>query len=398
MPIEKIPRLITPPPMSRRGLLRSSGAVLSGLSLSALIGNHAQAKTEIAELTTTIVTPTQDNPIRINFNENSLGMSPRAQTAARQAISKAFRYADAEVSELKEIIAQGYGVPTDYLLLTHGSSEGIRASIAAHAGENVQLVGTELTYDDGPRHAKNAGMKVTLVPHKEDLSFDIDAMKKAVDSHKGVTVVYLVNPNNPTSTIVAADTLEEWIKSKPANTIFVVDEAYAEYATDPAFRSVDGMIKAGLDNVILLKTFSKMHAMAGMRVGYVLATPKNIEKISRFVGTEDLNYCAVCAAAESFKDKKFWALSQASNAQSFQIMKQALDELKLEYLPSQTNFVFHRVNGSVDDYRKAMKDSHIIVGRAFPPATQWCRVSLGTPGEMLYVAQAMKDLRASDRI
>lgn len=389
---------ILPSSISRRGLFRTSGAVLGGLSLSSLLGSHALAKTGIASPAATMVIPTADNPIRINFNENALGMSSKAQEAAQQAVAKAFRYADAEVATLKEIIAKAYGVPTDYLLLTHGSAEGIRASIAAHAQAGAQFVGTELTYDDGPRQAKNVGMKVTLVPHKPDLSFDIEGMKKAVDAHKGMNVVYLVNPNNPTSTITSADVIEEWIKSKPANTVFIVDEAYGEFATDPAFRSVDSLIKAGLDNVILLKTFSKIHAMAGMRVGYVFATPQNIEKVSHFVGTEDLNYCGVCAAAASLQDEMFLTLSKARNEQSLITMKNVLDELQLAYLPSQTNFIFHKVNGSVEDYRKVMKNEHILVGRPFPPATQWCRVSMGTPGEMMYVAKTMKELRARGAI
>ena len=391
-------RILTPPSMSRRGLLRSSGAVLGGLSLSSLFGGAALAKTEMTNLATIMVTPTQDKPVRINFNENSLGMSPKAQAAARDAIPKAFRYADAEVAELKAVVAKEYGLPTDYVLLTHGSTEGIRSSIAAHASPDAQFVGTELTYDDGPRHAKNVGMKVTQVAHKADLSFDIDGMKKAVDAHKGNNVVYLVNPNNPTSTITPSDVIEEWIKSKPANTVFVVDEAYGEFATNPAFRSVDGLVKAGLDNVILLKTFSKIHAMAGMRVGYVLSVPQNIEKVRKFVGSEDLNYCAVCTATASIQDKKFLALSRASNKQALKIMEQVLDELKLEYLASQTNFMFHKVNGSLDDFRNVMRESHILVGRTFPPATQWCRVTLGTLGEMLYVAKTMRELRARGAI
>ena len=398
MSVEKnMPSADEPMLMSRRGLLRASGAAIGGLSLSAMFGS-ALARTEITAETQRVLMPTADDPIRVNFNENALGMSPKAQAAARDAIVKAFRYADAEVAALKELIAKEYGVSTEHILLTHGSAEGIRASMAAYAGDNVQFVGTELTYDDGPRHAKNLGMTIVQVPHKANLSFDIEGMKKAVEQHKGVNVVYLVNPNNPTSMITPADEIEPWIKSKPTQTVFIVDEAYAEFATDPAFRSVDGLIKAGLDNVVLLKTFSKIHAMAGMRVGYVFASPENIEKISRFVGTEDLNYCGVCAAAQSLQDKEFLALSQANNAQSLKIMTDVLDELKLEYLPSQANFLFHRVNGDLDNYRQTMKNAHILVGRKFPPAIQWCRLTMGTPAEMQYVAKTMRDLRAQGQI
>ena len=390
-------KLVNLPNMSRRGLFRASGAVLGGLSLMSLVGAAVAETAGVAPLEPLLM-PGRENPVRVNFNENALGMSPKAQAAAREAIAKAFRYADAEVAALKELIANMYGLSTEHVLMTHGSAEGIRAGIAAHAGNDVQFVGTELTYDDGPRHAGYAGMNIVLVPHKEDFSFDIDAMKKVVDAHKGASVVYLVNPNNPTSTITPSDEIEGWIKSKPANTVFIVDEAYAEFADDPAFRSVDGLIKAGLDNVLLLKTFSKIYAMAGMRMGYVLATPSNIEKLSRFVGTEDLNYCGACAAAESLQDKEFLALSKSTNLQSRKIITDVLDELGLAYLPSQTNFIFHRIHGRLEDYRKAMRDEHVLVGRKFPPADEWCRLSMGTPAEMAYVANAMRKLRANGAV
>lgn len=384
--------------LTRRGLLRTSGIALGSWSLSAFFQPALAKKSALPMAPNTILTPSQNNPIRINFNENALGMSPKAQQAAHDAVAKAFRYADAEVSELKDLIASRYQLSTQHLLLTHGSTEGMRACMAAYAGPEVQCVVPELTYVDGARLAANAGMDIKKIPNQENWAFDLDEMKRTVALHKGPSVVYLVNPNNPTSTVTPSDQIDAWIKSKPANTMFVVDEAYAEFVNDPAYHSVDSLIKAGLNNVLLLKTFSKIHAMAGMRVGYVLSSPENIERVSNYVGTEDLNFCAVCAAAQSLQDTDFLAYSKASNDQSRKIMMNVMDELGITYLPSQTNFIFHRLKGPQPEYRKAMQEEHILIGRDFPPATNWARVSLGTPQEMQYVAQIMKKLRTHEII
>ncbi len=382
--------------LTRRNLLKYSGVALGSLSIASLVPNvFAQTQSSTAVQSALAINPTQDNPIRVNFNENSLGMSPKAQQIAKDTVAKAFRYADAEVSDLKKQLAQFHGVSTDCLLLTHGSTEGMRACMEAYAGSNSQYVGPELTYGDGARLAENAKMKITKVPNKADWSFDLEGLKKAVTTYQGTSVVYLVNPNNPTSTVAPSAPIENWIKSKPKNTVFVVDEAYAEYVDNPAYRSVAGLIKAGLDNVLLLKTFSKIHAMAGMRVGYVLSVPKNIEKVSLHVATEDLNYCAVCAASASLADTSFLAYSKKSNNVARKIMTDVLDELKLSYLPSQTNFIFHKIKGALPDYQKRMAAAHILVGKDFPPATDWCRISLGTPEEMQYVANVMRSFRKS---
>lgn len=380
--------------ISRRNFWKLSGAALGSISLATITpSTFAKTTTSVASEAALTFMPSSDNPIRLNFNENSLGMSPKALQIAIDTVPKAFRYADAEVVALKEQLAKHYHVSTEHILLTHGSTEGMRACMEAFSGPNAQYVGPELTYGDGERLAKNAGMSITKVPHNPDWSWDMDGLKKAAASHSGTSVVYLVNPNNPTSTITAADEIEAWIKSKPANTIFVVDEAYAEFVDDPAYRSVAGLIQAGIDNVALLKTFSKIHAMAGMRVGYVLSVPQNIEKISLHVGTEDLNYCGVCAASASLADATYLAYSKESNRESRKILTDVLDELGLTYLPSQTNFVFHTIKGSLKDYRQKMLENHIMIGKDFPPATDWCRISLGTPQEMQYVAASMRGLR-----
>ncbi|OCG27018.1 aspartate aminotransferase [Gilliamella sp. wkB108] len=389
--------------ISRRKLLTVSSVALAGLSVNQLLSKaHAQEiQKSVAfslPMIDTVVTPDQGNPIRLNFNENALGMSPSAKQVAIDAIPKANRYAKAEMPLLNKRLGQHHSVNEDQILLTAGSSEGIRSAIAAFVKPDTQFVIPELTYGDGEHFAKIFNLKINKVPCLPDWQIDLNGIKKAVESHQGFSIVYLVNPNNPTSTVFKTNELELWVTSKPKNTIFIIDEAYAEFVNNPEFYSVDSFINKGCDNVILLKTFSKIHAMAGLRVGYVVSSPDNIKNIAQYVAGEKLNYCGVCAALTSMNDTHFLAYSKKAVDVSRNIMEQALSELGLHYLKSETNFMFHKSPIDLKQYRELMKQNFILIGRDFEPATEWCRISLGTPGEMLYVANVMRELRQKSAI
>ncbi|MGX1956316.1 pyridoxal phosphate-dependent aminotransferase [Serratia proteamaculans] len=377
--------------VKRRQLLKLSGALAGGIALAGL---NRSALANAASGNTPFTTPTADNPIRINFNENPLGMSPKAQAAARDAVAKANRYAKDEIVALRSKLASLHQVPESAILLTAGSSEGIRAAIEAYATLGTQLVIPELTYGDGEHFARIAGMKITKVPMLAGWQFDIDGLKQAVASYSGPSLVYLVNPNNPTATITPADLIEPWIAAKPANTMFIVDEAYAEFVNDPRFRSVNPLVSQGADNVILLKTFSKIFAMAGMRVGYAVAQPAIVAHLSNHVAGEKINFCGVDAALASLDDHAFITYSKKSNDTSRQILLDALIALKISYLPSEGNFVFHQLSVPLKEFQQHMKQAGVLIGRAFPPADAWCRISLGTPQEMTFVAKTLHEFRA----
>ncbi|QTF09055.1 aminotransferase class I/II-fold pyridoxal phosphate-dependent enzyme [Brenneria izadpanahii] len=373
----------------RRDLFKYSGAILGGLALGGLsktalassIGGGASADNTAPAL------------IRINYNENPLGMSPKAQEAARLAIAKANRYPYQEQGLLRDKIAAMQGVDKSNVLVLQGSCEGIRSCFEALGTPETQLVIPELTYEGGPKYAKVMGMNIVRVPMSPGWKFDVAGLKKAVDAYAGPSIVYIVNPNNPTATITPADLIEPWIKSKPKDTLFLVDEAYAEFVNDDTFRSVAGLIREGYDNIVLLKTFSKIFAMAGMRVGYAIGNAGMLKKMADYNTSESLNYCAIEAASVSLDDKEFISYSKKTIDTSRQILISALKKLDLEYLPSEANFLFHRISVPLASYQQKMKEHGVIIGRAFPPATDWCRISMGTPEEMGRFTQLMFDFR-----
>ncbi|WP_218058710.1 pyridoxal phosphate-dependent aminotransferase [Gilliamella sp. App2-1] len=389
--------------MSRRKLLTFSSAAIVGLSVNQLLSKaYAQEVQKSISFSLPVldklVTPDATHPIRLNFNENALGMSPRAKQAAIDAIPKANRYAKAEMPLLNKALAKHHQVVESQILLTAGSSEGIRSTISAFVKPDTQLVIPELTYGDGEHFAKIFNLKITKVPCLTDWKIDITSLKNVVEGYRGFSIVYLVNPNNPTSTVFDLNEIESWIKSKPKNTIFIFDEAYAEFVNDPTFESAEKFITQKYENIVLLKTFSKIHAMAGLRVGYIVSTEANIKNISQYVAGEKLNYCGVCAALASINDTQYLTYSKKVVDVSRDIMEKVLSELGIHYLKSETNFMFHKTPIGLNDYRELMKQKFILVGRDFAPATNWCRISLGTPGEMLYVANVIRELREKSMI
>lgn len=373
--------------INRRSLFMAAGAAAGSL----MVGRQAAA----AEAAPAFKAPTKDNPIIISFNENPLGMSAKARQAVADAAAKASRYPFARVEKLRRALADYVGGKPENILLSHGSAESIRAGIEAYAAPGVQLVIPELTYGDGEDVAKRNSIRVTKCPMLPDWQIDIGAMKKAVADWYGPSIVYFVNPNNPTSTVVDSKELFAWIRSKPQNTMFIIDEAYAEFVEDPKFESCAKLVAEGLDNVVVLKTFSKIFAMAGMRVGYAYAQPAVIKMMRDHVAYDIMmNACSIEAALAEVTDKAFIEKSRSENAKARKILNDVLDELKIHHLPSQTNFVFADLKAPLKPFAQHMRDEHIWVGRPFPPAVQWCRISLGTPAEMTYFANKLREFRA----
>lgn len=341
--------------------------------------------------------PAKGRPMLLSFNENPLGLSTAARKAVAEATAQASRYPFVRVEVLRKAMADFIGGTPANILPTHGSAEAIRASVEAYIEPGVKLVVPELTYSDGEDTAKKNGLPVVKVPMGPKWSIDVPAMKAAAAkaAQEGSVIVYFVNPNNPTSTACDGEALLAWIREKPARTMFLVDEAYAEFADPKVFRTTTGLVKEGFENVVVLKTFSKIFAMAGLRLGFAYAAPKVIERVKKHVAYDIMmNNCTIEAALAELNDKDFLKRSKAVNDESRKILTDCLDELGLEYLPSQTNFVFVNLKAPLKPFADRMlKEENIMVGRPFPPALEWCRISLGLPEEMKYFTEKLRAFR-----
>ena len=159
-----------------------------------------------------------------------------------------------------------------------------------------------------------------------------------------------------------------------------MDEAYHEYVMDPNYRSMIGLVKEG-KNIIVSRTASKVHGLAGLRVGFAITTPEIAKRMESYL-TDSLNIVGLRAAIASYQDERFQAFSIEQNNRARKVVTDFLDEKGIQYLDSQSNFIFIKTGIQISDFQPAMEKYGVIVGRPFPPYTDWCRLSMAKPEEM----------------
>lgn len=381
--------------MNRRSFLTSSSLVIGGISLSSFVSSAYANETLKNKLVFNA-----ENPLLLNFNENSLGMSQKAKLAIIDALPNAFRYPDDARSALISELGKEFKLSDKHITLGNGSSETIQAAVqfvankAQKEGKAVQLIVPDPTFNYAELYAEPLGVKIVKIPVDSTLAFDLATMQKKAQEFDGISMVYLCNPNNPTAMLTPTAALTHWIKSAKENVFFIIDEAYAEFVSTPEFTSAIALVAEGYKNLIVARTFSKIYALAGLRVGYGVAVPDVISEVDAFVSIDNTNTAGAVAALASLKDKAYVEYSRKSIDVSRQMVVDALKELDIEYAPSHANFIFHKVKGDVKTYQNRMKDANIMVGREFPPAFGWSRLTLGTPEEMSYFVTTLKAFRA----
>jgi histidinol-phosphate aminotransferase len=329
-------------------------------------------------------------------------MSEAAKQAIVDSLDVAFRYPDGPRAALISKIAQDNGVSENQVSLGNGSSENIRTVVqmlldkSLIAGQALQVVVPDPTFAYGEMYATFSGLPVVKVPlTAENYDLDLPALQQAAADFEGMTLFYLCNPNNPTGTITAADAFKAWVINAPEHHYFILDEAYSEYVTDPSFESGIEWIKQDLSrNIVVVRTFSKLCALAGMRVGYAIANPEMIAQIESFASMDNTNLSGAVAALATLNDTAYLDLSLRTTNKSRQMVESVLEELGLRYLPSQTNFIFHEIKGDVQTYIDRMREHGVLVGRVFPPVTNgFNRVTLGTPEEMAIFIKVLRSFR-----
>lgn len=381
--------------MNRRSFLTSSSLVIGGISLSSFVSSAYANETLKNKLVFNA-----ENPLLLNFNENSLGMSQKAKLAIIDALPNAFRYPDDARSALISELGKEFKLSDKHITLGNGSSETIQAAVqfvankAQKEGKAVQLIVPDPTFNYAELYAEPLGVKIVKIPVDSTLAFDLATMQKKAQEFDGISMVYLCNPNNPTAMLTPTAALTHWIKSAKENVFFIIDEAYAEFVSTPEFTSAIALVAEGYKNLIVARTFSKIYALAGLRVGYGVAVPDVISEVDVFVSIDNTNTAGAVAALASLKDKAYVEYSRKSIDVSRQMVVDALKELDIEYAPSHANFIFHKVKGDVKTYQNRMKDANIMVGREFPPAFGWSRLTLGIPEEMSYFVTTLKAFRA----
>jgi len=333
---------------------------------------------------------TASHPLLLNSNENALGLSPRAIAAARKALPLGNRYPDDHVDALAADLARNEGLLPKNIAVSNGSTGIIEAIIHDWADRKATIVAPAITYGQAQNLASNWGMNYVTVPMGADFSTDLAALEAAALTIDGPVLVYLVNPNNPTGRLTSSSAMAAWVERAPVNVFFLIDEAYHELVADPSYASAVSLVKAGYRNLVVTRTFSKIYAMAGMRVGYGIGHTEVMDEIRRYYTSWNVNVVAVVTASEALGDHAFFKKSFDENQAAKRMVYQAMDKLGFACIPSEGNFMLHQIGMDLKAYQQAMLERHILVGRDMGTGQRWNRLSMGTVDEMAYFLEQFR--------
>lgn len=373
--------------MDRRGFVTSgmaaglAGFAGSGATLGALLDRtpgFGRGKTMA------------NGDIRLSSNENPLGISPDAREAIIEAIVDSNRYGGRR-REVLEALSSYLGVGTENITLGFGSTEILQICTQAFQGPNTPLIAAAPTFEDVMDYQDTMPFEVKTVPLMADYQHDVQQMRDLAKQRP--SVVYFCNPNNPTGTITSSADIDAWIAEAPETTTFLMDEAYLEYVTDDRYWDTLRWIEEK-PNVVVIRTFSKIFGMAGLRLGFAVSHETTARRLAEHAIQNSPNVLAGAAAVASLNDTGVVERAIAVNEESKAIVHTTLDELGLDYLPTNTNFIMHRINGELPTYRNRMAAEGLLVGRNFPPMLDHNRLSFGLPDEMDRWASTIKDFRS----
>ena len=374
-------------PVSRRALL---GGLLTGAALGTVPGVAGGAMRVVEG-----EVRRSGAPLRLGANENSAGLAPAARAAFLAAAEEANRYPGSAEWALVDALAARHDVARDWIVVTPGSGELLRAATAAFTGPSRALVTAAPTYESPASVASSGGADVVAVPVTADGALNLAAMGAKAS---GAGLIYICNPNNPTGGIVPGAAVTDFaaqIKSAAPEARILVDEAYFDFVEDAGYATAIPLAKAN-PRVLVTRTFSKLFGMAGLRVGYAIAHPDTLAELriprSR---TGVLSSASLAAASAAFADQAYAAGERTRVATVRRFTRERFEAAGYRVLPSQANFVMIDVRRDAGAFGGACRREQVLVGRPFPPLTTHVRLTIGTQAEMEEAVPAMLALLQS---
>jgi len=333
-----------------------------------------------------------DAMAKLANNENNYGIPDSVMKSMEGAWKYAGRYGYPDPGR-NQAIAEFDGVKPENIMVTAGSGEVLDVVGTTFLTSGKKVLGVEPSYGSVYQHAtsiKSDAIKLPLTKdYRQDIGMIIDAAKK----HQAeLGFVYICNPNNPTGQIVTKDEIKQLLDGLPAGMPVLIDEAYHHYVDDPNYATSMPYVNEGRP-VVVARTFSKIAAMAAMRIGYAVAPTELINKMRPY-SAGSVNVLARYGATQALKDK---AAMQAAKTKTLAARNKTTTDLKAlgyEVIPSQSNFFMVGLRRDVQPVITAFRDEGVLVGRPFPPMTQHLRVSVGTPEEMDRFLVAFKKIMA----
>ena len=358
---------------SRRLFLGGTVAA-TAFSASGLVGTSVANATPLPK---NVMFGPKPGVAKLNANENPFGPSPMALKAIAKASAEGGAYyAYPAAMTLLDMIAERHGITRANISLSAGSSP-ILSYAALAASNKGKILGPDLFWDTTSKAPEKQGAsEIVRVPNTPDLDIDLDAIYAAIDD--SVAMVHICNPNNPTGKILEPEKLRDFCIKASKKALVLVDEAYNELIDEPPKHSMIPLVKAG-HNIIVARTFSKIYGLAGMRVGYLIASEENTQWINQYgMGGYTLNQAGLAAAIACYNDEAFITFSKEKIYEAKSMVMDAIKANGLTALPSSTNFVFVNLgDGNAEYFRQAMAERDVLIRGIYRTYTNWSRVSMG---------------------
>ncbi len=312
--------------------------------------------------------------VKINANENPLGPCPEALEAIHKMAANGGRYLYEETFNMQEAMAEIEGVKPSYVQAYAGSSAPLHQAVLAYTSPTKPFVTADPGYEAGERAAQFIGAKVIRVPLNKDYAHDVKAMAAASPD---AGLIYICNPNNPTGTITKKSDIEWLVANKPKGSVVMIDEAYYHIA---GITPSTDLVAADKD-VIILRTFSKIYGMAGIRAGAAIGRPDLIKKVAPY-SAGALPTTGMAAATASLKSKDLVAKRREIIKNIREDTFAFMDKHNFKYVPSVSNKFMVDVKRPGKEIYEAMAKEHVYIGRVWPSWPTYVRVSIGTQDEM----------------
>jgi len=327
--------------------------------------------------------------VRIDSNENPYGPSPKALEAMTRSQKISARYPDALEDEVSGALAALHKVAPEQVILGCGSGEILRVADTAFLGSDRNVVVAEPTFEAVLAFARVIHADAIKVPLTPDHRHDLKAMAAACTPATGL--IYLCNPNNPTGTIVKREEMDAFFKSAPRSAIILVDEAYFHFVEDEQYASALEWLSR-YPNLLVVRTFSKIYGLAGMRLGYGVGSKETIAAMRPHRIWSNANASVLEAALASLADADNVKECRRAMNETRRWVCAEMQKDGRAVIPSQANFIMIDVGSDVEPIIAALRGQNILVGRKFPSLPNWLRVSMGTPEEMQKFVAALRSV------
>lgn len=338
--------------------------------------------------------------IKLDSNENPFGPSPRALEAMRLALATAHSYPDDDCTELRDKLAVYHDLPTEQVIVTAGSTALLSLLCHTMLGPGLNAVTSERSFIVYSMAVHAAGAQLVETPMRED-GFDLGAILRAIN--EDTRLVFLANPNNPTGTMVKASAVDEFLTEVPGHVVVVLDEAYYEFAVHVSVqrnveysRSLD-YVRRGA-SVMVLRTFSKVHGLAGLRIGYGLGPAELVAYCARMRDTYSVSAMAQAAALAALDDQNYIGKVVSNNSAQARIMGVGLSELGYRVVPTSANFLYCDVGEDAADFAGRLRGEGVSVRALGVWGAPTCvRISIGTPDQNQFLLNATRKIADAPR-